>query len=102
MSHKLTELARIIRSKNAKCYLLTFDILFDNPENYNLVKNSQVINKELISKLYNVKQDLIEIYFFDAALGIKCTIPRAIPSGAFGDTDICGSQQGALLYNIEI
>jgi len=99
---KLGDLAKILRSKNAKPYLLTFDILFADEQSYQMVKNSQAINKEVISKLYGIQPEFIHIYEFDAARGIKITIPRPIPSGNVGDSDIAGTQQHAPLFEIEI
>ena len=39
-THTILQLATVIRSKNAGPFELTFDILFDDPEKYALVKRS--------------------------------------------------------------
>lgn len=99
---KIGEVARIIRSKNAGPFLFTFDLMFDDSETYEKVKKSKVINKRLISELYNLPEDNISVIEFDPAAAIKITFPRPIPSGGLGDSDICGAQQHAPLYDIEI
>jgi hypothetical protein len=99
----LGELAKFLRSKNAGPFKLTLDIFFNNSQDYERVKTSGVINKELISKLYMLKsQDAISIIHFDQAAAIKITFPRRIASGNIGDSDIYGAQQHVPLYEIEI
>lgn len=100
---KIKDLAKIVRSKNAGPFLFTFDIIFDNPNIYEKVKKSQVINKNLISKLYNLKPDTeILTVTLDPACAIKITFPRPIPSGSLGDSDVLGAQEHVPLYGIEI
>lgn len=99
---KLIELARVLRSKNAKVLQLTFDIMFDKKENYERVKNSGVLTERLISKLYKVKEEDVRIINYDFAMAIKITIPRRHPCGDEMDTDIYGAQQHAPLIDIEI
>ena len=100
---KIKDLAKIVRSKNAGPFLFTFDIIFDNPSTYERVKKSQVINKNLISKLYNLKPSTeILTVTLDPACAIKITFPRPIPSGSPGDSDVLGAQQHVPLYGIEI
>ncbi|WP_243355871.1 DUF4387 domain-containing protein [Bacillus litorisediminis] len=99
----LYELAKVLRSKNAGPFELTFDILFDQKEIYEKVKNSGKINIQTICKLFSISVDQVEhIVFFDQALGIKITIFRDISSGTVGDRDVYGAQQHAPLMNITI
>jgi len=99
---KLVDMTKIIRSKNAGPFHLTLDILFDSREYFEKAKASGVLNADLISKLYQVPLEKVEFYEFDAACAFKATLPRRIASGSPGDNDIYGSQQHALLMNIEI
>ncbi|UOE55250.1 DUF4387 domain-containing protein [Bacillus sp. CMF12] len=99
----LFELAKVLRSKNAGPFELTFDILFDSKEVYERVKNSGKINKQTICELYNLTEGQIDhLVFYDQALGIKITILRDISSGTVGDRDVYGAQQHAPLMNILI
>lgn len=102
---KLHELARVLRSKSAGPFKLTFDIFFDADEPYKRVKESGVLTKELIARLYNISTEEVEgIYFVDGARGIKITIPKPLGE-ATGDThcrDIYGAQQYIPLLNIQV
>jgi len=99
----LSDLALVIRSKNAGPFELTFDIIFKDRATYDLVKRSGVITKQLIAKLYSVPLEEV-LYFveFDAANAIKATIVRPVDSGSIGETDVYGAQQHAPLLEIKI
>lgn len=100
---KLAELAKTIRSKNAGTDKITFDIIFREKENYELVKRSKCLTKETIAKLYNIPEERIcDFVEFDPAYAIKFTIYRDRPSGSPGEGDIFGCQQYPPLLDIEI
>lgn len=99
----ITELIDVIRSKNAGPYELTFDFIFKSFEIYDKVKESGVINNELIAELYDIPvDDVISVINYDPAKAIKATIVRPCSSGAVGETDVYGAQQHAPLLSIEI
>lgn len=99
----IVNLAKIIRSKNAGPFELTFDMIFKDKDTYEKVKKSKVITKELVAELYQVHMDKV-LYFveFDPANAIKATIVRPVDSGSVGETDVYGAQQHAPLLNIKI
>lgn len=100
---KLYDVARILRSKNSGPFELTFDIIFDDKQAYEQVKESQLIQEETISRIYRIEEDRIKsIVFFDQAMGIKITIARDISSGTVGDRDVYGAQQHAPLMNLDV
>ena len=100
---KITELAHIIRSKNAGPFELTLDIIFKNKENYEKVKARDIINKSLIAKLYNITEDkILEFVYFDSANAIKATLVRPRPQASFGETDMHCAQQHVPLLTIEV
>jgi len=100
---KLVDLAKTIRSKNAGTDLLTFDIVFREKEKYEMVKRSGVINKKLVSRIYNIGEEMITDFVeYDPAYAIKFTIRRKRLSGSAGDADVFGCQQYAPLLDIEI
>lgn len=100
---KLSELAKTIRSKNAGTDRITFDIIFREKENYELVKKSGVLNKDLIKKIYGLTdKDISDFVEFDPGYAIKFTINRKKPSGSAGDSDVFGCQQYPPLLDIEI
>ena len=100
---KIRDIAGLVRSKNSGPFEITFDVIFDDPDKYELVKRSGVINHALISRLYNVPtQNILTLVHFDVAYAIKFTIPRARPQGGVGETDMHAAQQHAPLLDIEV
>ncbi|HHY60114.1 MAG TPA: DUF4387 domain-containing protein, partial [Clostridia bacterium] len=82
---------------------ITFDIIFREKENYELVKRSKCLTKETVAKLYNIPEERIcDFVEFDPAYAIKFTIYRERPSGSPGEGDIFGCQQYPPLLDIEI
>lgn len=98
----LAELTSVLRSKNAGALLCTLDLMFDDVAVYEKVRDSGVITQSLIASLYNVSHNEVSIIPYDVAMAIKITVPRLVPSGSFGDTDIYGAQQHGPLLDIEI
>lgn len=100
---KLVELAKTIRSKNAGTDKITFDIIFREQKNYDIVKKSGALTKTTVAKLYGVSEDRISDFIeFDPAFAIKFTIYRDRYSGSPGDGDVFGCQQYPPLLDIEI
>ncbi len=100
---KLADLAKTIRSKNAGVDKITFDIIFREAGNYELVKNSGAINREAMALLFGISEDRISDFVeFDPAYAIKFTIYREVPSGSPGESDTFGSQQYPPLLDLEI
>ena len=99
---RLRDLAKLIRSKNAGPFLLTFDIMFEYQEVYEKVRDSGVINKEMISALYQTAVDDVHLVNYDAAYAIKFTIPRPAFQGEIEDRDVFGGQQYAPLVDLEV
>ena len=98
----LSELTRVLRSKYAGALLCTLDLMFDDQATYERVRDCGAINSERIASLYNVSQNQVSIIPYDVAYAIKITVPRLVPSGSFGDTDIYGAQQHGPLLDIQI
>ncbi len=98
----LSELTSVLLSKNAGALLCTLDLMFDDAATYERVRDSGVLNQELIASLYQVSQNEVSIIPYDVAMAIKITVPRLVPSGSFGDTDVYGAQQHGPLLTVEI
>jgi len=98
----IKDLATVCKSKNAGPFELTIDVVFDNAEAYNRVKRSGVLCPKLFAKLYNVNEQDVLFTPYDAAFAFKATLPRLVPSGGIGDTDVYGAQQHAPVLNIHI
>jgi hypothetical protein len=102
-TRRLSELAKTIRSKNAGVDKITFDVIFEGRENYELVKTSRALTRASVARLYRIPEARISDFVeFDPALAIKFSILRERPSGSPGDSDIFGAQQYAPLLDIEV
>jgi len=100
---KLVELAKTVRSKNAGTDKITFDIIFREKKNYDLIKKSKVLTKRTVAKLFNIPEERISDFVeFDPAYAVKFTIFRTHPSGSPGETDVFGCQQYPPLLDLEI
>ncbi|MBN2156047.1 MAG: DUF4387 domain-containing protein [Candidatus Lokiarchaeota archaeon] len=100
----LGELAKVVRSKNAGPFIMTIDIMFPSKEIYDKVITTGFFTTKLFSDLYNIKSDLIKIYYYDIAHTIKISMPRPFFQGDICDGDnYAGQQYGPLvLINIPI
>jgi hypothetical protein len=99
---KLGEMARLIRSKNAGPFELTFDIMFDDKESFQRVLNSNALSRQLIADLYQIPLEEVKFFVVPAALAFKASIPRPRFQGDLLDSDGHGGQQYAPLLDIEI
>ena len=101
---KLGDLARVLRSKDAGNFYLTFDIIFEDPKIFVQVLESGVISEDRIRNLYQLpSHHSVEIIIFNPGLGIKVVIPRHFPSGGsegVGEADLFGSNQHMPLLDI--
>jgi hypothetical protein len=99
----LIDLAKVIRSKNAGPFEITFDVMFDDREKYELVRQSGAISAARIAALYNVRHDDVLVCRpYDAALAFKITIRRPVGSGDVTDRDVYGCQQHVPLMRIVV
>ncbi|WP_160122277.1 DUF4387 domain-containing protein [Rhodovarius lipocyclicus] len=99
---KIRDIAQICKSKNAGPFLVTIDILFEDPARYRAVKATGVINEALFARLYGVKESDVLLTPYDSANAFKATLPRLVPAGGIGDTDVYGAQQHAPLLDVEV
>jgi hypothetical protein len=99
---KLAELARLIRSKNAGPFQLTFDVMCDDVATYERVKRAPTLTREIVAGLYGVPIEQTLFFHVDNAWAVKVTIPRPHTQGDLRDPDSHGGQQYAPLMDIEI
>ena len=98
----LGSLARLIRSKNAGPFVLTFDIMFEDEARYRRVRDSGVLTRDRIAALYGLAPEDVLFFWCDHALAVKASIPRPVTQGDVGDSDGHGGQQYAPLIDIAI
>jgi hypothetical protein len=99
---KLGDLARLIRSKNAGPFVLTFDIMFDDDDAYRKVIKSRVLTKSRFAAIYHVPEEDVLFFQHDAAKAIKISIPRPYVQCDLDDGDAYGGQQHAPLVELEV
>lgn len=81
----MSELARIVRSKNSGPFELTFDIMFASASVYERVKSANVLSNDVIKAKYHLEDsDILVNMYFDPALAWKCTIKRPWAQGSVG------------------
>ena len=99
---KLWQLTKLIRSKNAGPFELTFDVIFKNRQSYEKIRDAELINSTWFAKVYRIAPEDVAIIAYDAANAIKITIPRPVTSGDIDDTDVYGGQQHAPLVDLDV
>jgi len=100
---RLGDIAKTIRSKNAGVDKITFDVLFAARADYERVRDSGVLSRDAVGRIFAIDPALITDHVaFDPALAIKFTMMRRLPSGSPGDADVFGSQQYGPLIDIDV
>ena len=96
------DLAVLVRSKNAGPFWLTIDIMFDDPAKYRRVRDSEVVNRAGIGRMFRRDPEDIIVVNHDVALAIKVSFPRPQSSGSKNDSDVYGGQQYAPLLSLAV
>jgi hypothetical protein len=91
-----------VRSKNAGPFSVTFDLFFPDAATFHDVCDRKVLTPEVVGAIYRLDPKDVEIFEFEPALAIKVSVPRAVPGGAPGDTDVAGGQQFAPLLDVAL
>ena len=99
---RIRDIAKACKSKNAGPFELTLDVVFDERDMYERVRTTGVLGPELFARLYKVRPEDVLFTEYPAGNAFKATIPRLVPSGDVGDTDVYGAQQHAPLLDVEI
>jgi hypothetical protein len=102
LSMKLSDLAQVIRSKNAGPRRLTLDVMFATDADYQRVAQSPALGAEAVGRLYGVPADQVTVIPYPAGRAIKIVMARKIMAGDPGDVDVYGAQQHAPLLGIEL
>jgi Domain of unknown function (DUF4387) len=98
----LHEVLSSIRSKNAGPFTVTFDLFFPDRATFLDVVEQGVVTKERVGALYGLEPDRVRIFEFEPALAIKVSVPRLVPGGSPGDSDVAGGQQFVPLLSIPL
>lgn len=99
----LSSLASIIRSKNAGPFRITLDILFADPKNYQIVRDSGAVTKQAVAEAYKISpSDITSFFNVDMANAIKITLRRPRGQCSFGESDVYGCQQHVPLLGLAV
>src|SRR5207245_9105994 len=85
---ELWEFTKLIRSKNAGPFELTFDIMFKDADCFDQVMKSGKLSSEAIAELYKVELGQVQFFAIKELLTVKISIPRRVFSGDMRDTDV--------------
>lgn len=91
-----------VRSKNAGPFVVTFDLFFEEAADYRAVIDSGRLTPDAVADIYGLDATQVRVSPFEPALAIKIAIPREVPGGGPGDTDVAGGQQFVPLLALEI
>ena len=90
----------LIRSKDAGPFMLTLDLFFADEHCRRAFLDADVFSAERIGTLYGVEPSTVQIFDLADIAALKISFPRPVVSGDFGDTDITGGQQYALVVDL--
>ena len=90
----------LIRSKDAGPFMLTIDLFFADAHSRRAFLDAEVFSAERIGALYGVDPASVQIFDLADIEAMKISFPRPVVSGEFGDTDITGGQQYALVVDL--
>jgi hypothetical protein len=98
----LRDLVVSVRSKNAGPFSVTFDLFFPDTEGFEKAVADQIITPDRVADLYGLRPEQVKVFNFRPSLAIKVSIPRLVPGGAPGDSDVAGGQQFAPLLSLSV
>lgn len=99
---ELWQFTKLIRSKNAGPFELTFDIMFKDENCFREVMASGKLSAKLIAQLYRVDLKQVRFFAIESLLTVKISIPRPVFSGDVGDTDVYGGQFHGPLVRLQV
>jgi hypothetical protein len=86
----LGDLALEVRSKNAGPFWMTLEAFMPDEETYHIADT--LITTELISELYHVPPDSLQIFRIPQLLVVKVSFPRPVVQGSLHDRDMHAGQ----------
>lgn len=102
-SHALLDMAVVIRSKDAGINRLTFDVLFNSGENYDIALNSNVFTAANVARLLGIASNrVVGTFFVDTCNAIKISIDRPNISASPDERDVFGAQQQSAIETLVV
>lgn len=98
----LTELAPVIRSKNAGPTQLTLDLFFRDQAAFARAVDSPVLAADAVATLYGLAAGQVQRFALPDISAIKFSMPRRMVAGSPGDGDVYGAQQHGPLLGLAL
>ena len=99
----LGDIAKIVRSKNAGPYIVTFDVFFPDSVVFDRVRSAGRFTRAAVAGLFNISQDeILGFEYYAFANAVKFSLRRPVVSGSIGDSDVYGAQQHAPLLDLVV
>jgi hypothetical protein len=98
----ITQLASVIRSKNAGPLCFTVDLFFRDAAAYQLAAQSEALQCHSVADCYGLLVSQVMRFELPDILAIKLSMPRTVCAGNPGDGDLYGAQQHAPLLSLMV
>jgi hypothetical protein len=97
----LSDVAEVIRSKNAGPFVVTFDVFFKDKADFEAVRAAGLVTRQAVCERYNVgDNELLGFEYYPFANALKFSLQRSVSSGGPRDADAYGAQQHAPLLDM--
>jgi hypothetical protein len=97
---KLGDLALEVRSKNAGPFWLTLEAFMPDEQTYRIA--DALITPELISELYQIGPEPLQIFRIPELHVVKVSFPRLVVQGSLHDRDMHGGQHHVPLADLVV
>lgn len=98
----ITQLASVIRSKNAGPLCFTVDLFFRDAAAYQRAANSEALQRHSVAHCYGLLASQVRRFELPDIWAMKLSMPRAVCAGNPGDGDLYGAQQHAPLLSLMV
>lgn len=102
MTASVRDLAATFRTRNAGAFRVSFDVVFQEPEDYRRWRDAEVFTPEAVGARLHVDPSRVEVFQYPAANAIKVTLPRRTSGGGPTDTDVDSAAQFVPLLDLTL
>ena len=96
------EICSYVRSKNAGPFWVTFDLFFDNAEDFQRYAWHPAIGPKTFERLFGVNPDQVKSFPVESLNMVKISCVRPTPSGSRVERDLHSGQMFVRLLDIEL
>jgi hypothetical protein len=98
IARTLGDLALEVRSKNAGPFWMTLEAFMPDEETYRIADS--LITEELLSRLYHVEAESLQIFRIPHLRVVKVSFPRPVVQGSLRDRDMHAGQHHVPLASV--